>query len=95
MVLFLAIPVSLYFLQLSIINEENFNQVSEYFSNPWVKIALIPLVWSFVHHLFAGIRFLMIDQNIGVSLSAARKTAWVSVVAAIVVTVIIAIGWLI
>lgn len=93
-ILFLAIPLSLYLLQLSVTSETGFRQSLEWLSSPWVKVALIPLVWAFVHHLFAGFRFLMIDQNFWVSLQDARKTAWVVVVAAILVTVIIAVGWL-
>jgi len=65
-----------------------------YFTSPVVKLALILLIWSFVHHLFAGFRFLLIDQNIGISLSAARKTAWLVVFAAVIVTLIISGVWI-
>lgn len=94
LILFLAIPVSLYLLQLSIKSAADFKQTLECLSSPWIKMALIPLVWAFAHHLFAGFRFLMLDQNFCVSLSGARKTAWVVVIAAIVVTLIVAGGWL-
>ena len=93
-ILFLAIPVSLYLLQLSLSNSSGFNQTLESLSSPWVKLALIPLIWSFVHHLLAGFRFLLIDQEIGIGLYAARKTAWFVVVAAVVITLIIVAGWL-
>ena len=93
-ILFLAIPVSLYLLQLSLSSKEGFEQTLECLSSPLVKLALIPLVWAFAHHLFAGFRFLLIDQEIGISLSTARKTAWVVIVAAIVVTLIVTGGWL-
>jgi len=88
-ILFLSIPFSLYFLQLSLTSPEGYNQTIEWIQSPWVKLALIPLLWAFAHHLLAGFRFLLIDQNIGVSLAAARKTAWFVVIAAVVVTVII------
>ena len=93
-ILFLAIPVSLYLLQLSLSSKEGFEQTLECLSSPLVKLALIPLVWAFAHHLFAGFRFLLIDQEIGIGLSTARKTAWVVIVAAAVVTLIVAGGWL-
>lgn len=94
LILFLAIPVSLYLFQLSITNEAGFTEALACLTSPWVKLALVLLTWSFVHHLFAGFRFLLIDQNIGISLSAARKTAWLVVFAAVIVTLIISGVWI-
>ena len=94
LVLFLFIPFSIYFLQLSLTNSEGFSKVLDYLSSPIIKFGLVLLTWSFVHHLFAGFRFLLIDQNIGVSLSVARKTAWFVVFAAVIVTLIISGVWI-
>ena len=94
LVLFLFIPFSIYFLQLSLTNNEGFIEVLDCLSSPIIKLGLILLTWSFVHHLLAGFRFLLIDQNIGVSLSAARKTAWFVVFAAVIVTVVISGVWI-
>ena len=94
LILFLFIPFSIYFLQLSLTSSEGFSEVLNYLSFPMIKLGLILLTWSFVHHLFAGFRFLLIDQNIGVSLSAARKTAWFVVFAAVIVTLIISGVWI-
>ena len=94
LILFLFIPFSIYFLQLSLTNSEGFSKVLDYLSSPIIKFGLVLLTWSFVHHLFAGFRFLLIDQNIGVSLSAARKTAWFVVFAAVIVMLIISGVWI-
>lgn len=94
LMLFLAIPFSIYLLQLSLSGREGFTEMLSYLSSPIIKLVLVLLTWSFVHHLFAGFRFLLIDQNIGVSLSAARKTAWVVVYAAVIVTLIISGVWI-
>ena len=94
LILFLAIPASLYLFQLSLTNNAGFTQALTYLSSPWIKLALVLLIWSFVHHLLAGFRFLLIDQNVWVSLSAARNTAWFVVFAAGIVTLIIAGVWL-
>lgn len=93
-ILFFAIPLSMYLLQLSLTNQSAFNEALVCLSSPWVKLALVPLIWAFSHHLFAGFRFLLIDQNVGISLAAARRSAWIVVFAAIIVTIIIAGGWL-
>ena len=94
LILFLSIPFSLYLLQLSLSSEAGFITAVSYFSSGWVKLALIILLWSFIHHLFAGIRFLLIDQNIGVSLAVARMSAWIVIVAALVVVLVISGGWI-
>ena len=94
LILFLAIPISIYLLQLSLESEAGYSEMLAGLSLPFVKLFLVLLTWSFVHHLFAGFRFLLIDQNIGISLSAARKTAWFVVFAAVIVTVIISGVWI-
>lgn len=93
LILFFAIPVSLYLFQRSLSSQAGFSEVLESLSSPWVKLVLILLLWSFVHHLLAGFRFLLIDQNLGTSLPAARKTAWFVVIAAVIVTLTIAGVW--
>lgn len=93
-ILFLMVPFSLYLLQLSVESVAGFNQALVYLSQPMVKLALILGIWSFTHHLFAGFRFLLIDQNIGVSLSAARKSAWMVAYTAVVVSIVICGVWL-
>ena len=94
LILFLAIPISLYLLQLSLTSSTGFTEMLSCLSSPVIKLGLVLLTWSFVHHLFAGFRFLLIDQNIGVSLSVARKTAWFVVFAAVIVTLIVSGVWI-
>ncbi len=94
LVLFLALPVSLYLFQLSLSSQSGFTEALTYLSSPWIKLALVVLTWSFVHHLLAGFRFLLIDQNIGISLAAARKTAWFVVFMAVIVTLLISGVWI-
>lgn len=93
-ILFLALPISLYLLQLSLTSKTGFDETLACLSSPWVKLALIPLIWAFAHHLLAGFRFLLIDQNLWVSLTAARNTAWFVVFAAVIITIIITGVWL-
>lgn len=93
LILFLAIPVSLYLFQLSLSSEAGFAEMLTCLSSSWIKLALVLLIWSFVHHLLAGFRFLLIDQNIGISLPVARKSAWFVVFAAVIITLIISGVW--
>lgn len=94
LILFLSIPISLYLFQLSLTSSVGFEEALSWLSSPWVKVASVLLLWSFVHHLLAGFRFLLIDQNLGISLSAARASAWFVVFAAVIVTLIISGVWL-
>ncbi len=94
LILFLSIPVSLYLFQLSLRNEAGYKEMLTCLSSSWIKLALVLLIWSFVHHLLAGFRFLLIDQNIGISLSVARKSAWFVVFAAVIITLIISGVWI-
>ena len=89
LILFLAIPFSLYLFQLSLTSRTGFTEMLLFLSSPWIKLALVVLLWSFLHHLLAGFRFLLIDQNIGISLSVARKTALFVVFTAVILTILI------
>jgi succinate dehydrogenase / fumarate reductase cytochrome b subunit len=83
-VMVLAIPVFLYLLELSLANPEGFHRVRELMSGPLVWALLFLLGWGLVHHLFSGIRFLLIDFDYGLDRKAARMTAWVVILGAVV-----------
>jgi len=47
-------------------------------SHPFIKLMLIGLLWAFLHHFCAGIRYLVIDLDYGVRLAQARASSkWV------------------
>jgi succinate dehydrogenase / fumarate reductase cytochrome b subunit len=79
--LFIAIPFLLCALQLSLKSAEAYREL---ISNPLVKLLLIGLAWALFHHLFAGIRFLLLDVQLGLQLERARASAFIAIVAAIV-----------
>ena len=79
--LFLAIPLAVYLLDLSVQSEESFNQARQLLGHPLMVILQIVLLWSLAHHFFAGIRFLLIDADIGVEKSQARLSSWLVLIA--------------
>lgn len=87
--LFLAIPFFVYLLDLSLQGELGFARAAEFLSMPLIKIALWILIWAMVHHLFAGIRFLLTDFDIGLSKTGSIKTAWLVVVFEVVTLILI------
>jgi succinate dehydrogenase / fumarate reductase cytochrome b subunit len=88
--LFLAIPYAVYLLGLSLTSRADFDHVIQQLEQPWLQLLLLALIWSLAHHLFAGIRFLLIDADIGVQKSSSRIGAWVVIAAEIAVVAVVA-----
>lgn len=87
--LFLALPLLLWLFDLSLMSELSFARLVDVGSHWFVKLVLLVLLWAFLHHLIAGIRYLLLDLHIGVEKSAARTSAlavfWISLPLTVVV----------
>lgn len=79
--LFLAIPFSIYVLDLSVTSGQGYEQSLQLLQQPIIQIILLLLVWSIVHHLLAGIRYLLLDFDIAVDKAGSNMTAWMVIVA--------------
>jgi len=73
--LFFMVPIILWLLAGSLSSEHTFEHYRQLIAYPWVKGLLLLLLWAFLHHMFAGIRFLGLDIHYGATLPAARFTA--------------------
>ena len=91
-VLFLFLPFSVYLLDLSVQSEASFASVQQMMSQPLMLLLQVLVLWSIVHHFFAGIRFLLIDAEIGVDKVQARLGAWLVFLAEAVTILLIIIG---
>lgn len=91
--LFLSLPLLLCFLAGTLSREAAFETYRSIVSNPFVKLVLIGLLWAYLHHSFAGIRFLLLDAHKGLELQTARATAKLVFVSALVVTLVLGV-WL-
>jgi succinate dehydrogenase / fumarate reductase cytochrome b subunit len=79
--LFLALPLLLWTLQYSLRSIETYTRLSWMFRHPASKIFWILMLWAFLHHLCAGVRYLAIDLDRGVNLAQARTSSkWVLIV---------------
>ena len=74
--MFLSFPVLVYWLDLSLRGPPGFAEARAWLDCGWLRLASVVLVWSLLHHLFAGLRFLFIDIGIGVERLPARRSAW-------------------
>ena len=87
--LFLATFWLLFLLDRSLTSPEQFAFVRHYLSLGLVKLSLLALLWSFLHHFCAGIRFLFIDVHVGVDLPTARRTSIAVLAVSLALTVLI------
>ena len=81
----LAIPCLLYTLMLSLRSPEDFAVVRAFFSGGLGWLIGLGTLWALLHHFRAGLRHLGFDFGLGESKELARKTAWLSLGAAIAV----------
>ncbi|MFC2564150.1 MAG: succinate dehydrogenase, cytochrome b556 subunit [Neisseria sp.] len=88
-ILFVMLPVLLYLLSGTLSRESAFETYRAIVSNPLVKLILIGVLWAYLHHLLAGVRFLFLDAHKGLELNTARNTAKLVFTAALVLTVVL------
>ena len=92
--MFLAVPVLIYLLDLSLISEEGYREAIAMLHSPLGIVLLFGLMWSLSHHLLAGIRYLLIDVDVGVEKEPARRSALVVTVAGPVLALVLTWGLL-
>jgi len=73
--LFLALPVLLWLLDMSLSTEIGFEALAEILQMWWVKALLAALTWAYMHQFCAGIRYLLLDMHKCIELPAARTSA--------------------
>jgi succinate dehydrogenase / fumarate reductase cytochrome b subunit len=86
-----GIPLVLWTLQRALASPESWTEMRNAFQSPLTRVIAVVLAWAFIHHLFAGIRHVLMDMDVGVELASARRSAAVALVLAIVVTLGIAV----
>ena len=91
--LFLFLPYLLSLLQASLTSPESFERYRAVLANPVAKLTLIALLWAFLHHLLAGLRFLALDLHWGTELAAARTSSRLVLIGALALTLVLGL-WL-
>ena len=88
--LFLMLPFLLFLFDLSL-SENTFAEYQSWVSNPLIKLILFGLLWSYLHHFCAGIRFLLLDLHVAGDLEPARQTSRIVLGVSIALTVVIGV----
>ena len=87
--MFLCFPLLLWLFSASLNSAENFAMFKSIAGMLPVKVVLAGLLWAFVHHFCAGIRFLLLDLHIGIEKEAGRKSAVAVLAVSIPLTLIL------
>jgi succinate dehydrogenase / fumarate reductase cytochrome b subunit len=86
-----GIPALLWGVEASLTSPEAYAAFSAFMAHAIAKLVAIALAWAYLHHLFAGIRHLLLDVHVGLELKAARLSATVVLVAALLLTLMLAV----
>jgi succinate dehydrogenase / fumarate reductase cytochrome b subunit len=90
--LFFCLPLLLWLFGNSLASAEGFATFREVAGWWPVKVVLAGLIWSYLHHFCAGIRFLLLDFHIGTDKETAAKSAMAVFAVSLTLTVIVCWG---
>jgi succinate dehydrogenase / fumarate reductase cytochrome b subunit len=88
-VMFLCIPFLLWLFDQSLHSSSTFRLFQSVVANPLAKLVLLGLVWAYMHHLCAGIRYLALDLHLGTGLEQARASSKVVLGVSLVLTALL------
>ena len=89
LLLFVALPLLLLMLQYSLRSIETYTQLLAVLAHPLAKLMLLGVLWAFLHHFCAGLRYLAIDLDYGVKLAQARASSKAVLAVSLVLTVLL------
>lgn len=87
--LFLMLPVLLSLFGNSVGSPESYAAYKAVIGNILVKLLLLGLLWAYLHHFCAGIRFLLLDIHVGIEKEAARSSSRIVLIVSLILTVTI------
>jgi succinate dehydrogenase / fumarate reductase cytochrome b subunit len=89
--LFLFLPVMLWLFSSSLDSSASFDALKQVIANPLAKLILLGLLWAYLHHFCAGIRYLFLDLDMGLEKPKARQSAGAVLVVSLLLTLIIGV----
>jgi succinate dehydrogenase / fumarate reductase cytochrome b subunit len=88
--LFFFLFLLLSLLQDSLSSPQSFAAFRQTLAHPVAKLIVTGLLWAYLHHFCAGIRYLFLDMDMGVDLPRARASSWAVFAVSIVLTLLVA-----
>jgi succinate dehydrogenase / fumarate reductase cytochrome b subunit len=89
LLLFIALPLLLLALQYSLNSIETHTRLLDVLARPLSKLVMLGLLWAFLHHFCAGVRYLLIDLHIGSDLAGARYSSKAVLAVSLLLTVVL------
>ena len=89
LLLFFALPLLLLMLQYSLRSIETYTQLMAIVTHPLAKLILLGLLWAFLHHFCAGLRYMAIDLHYVRDLAQARSSSWAVLATSLLLTVLV------
>lgn len=87
----LGIPAILTVLEQSLRGPEAFDAMRTWFVSPLSKVVWLLLIWAYLHHFCAGIRYLLIDVHVGDDLRGARQSSALVLLISLALTVVVGV----
>ena len=94
--MFLLLPLILWLFDMSLGSEISYESFTSAFVAGigfvpgWlVKLVAWALIWAYLHHFIAGVRHLWMDMTHAVSLQAGARSAWFTLVASVLLTLVL------
>jgi len=84
--LFLMLPVLLALFGSSVGSPESYAAYKDIVGNIFVKLLLVGLLWAYLHHFCAGIRFLLLDAHVGIDKQSAVNSARMVLIVSLTLT---------
>jgi succinate dehydrogenase / fumarate reductase cytochrome b subunit len=75
--MFVLLPWLLWLFDMSLRSEVGYQRLLQVAGGWSIRAILVVLAWAVLHHLVAGVRFLALDLDLGMTRPAARRSAWV------------------
>lgn len=84
-----GIPFVLYLFEQSLTSEISFENYRAIVSGWFAKLVLLALIWAYLHHFCAGIRYLVMDVHLALDKEQARGTALSVLVVSLALTFVV------
>ena len=98
LVMFVLLPFIIWMFDTSLTSEISFSQFAAVFKNGvgfipgwFFKLVALALIWSYLHHLIAGLRHLWMDATHAVTQQFGRQSALVTLVVSIALTFLLGV----
>jgi len=91
LLIFLFLPLLLWLFDMSLSSDRSFERLVDFCSGTMARVVLLGLGWALLHHLCAGLRFLLLDLHIGADKPLARRNSWIVLAVSLALTAVLAL----